>query len=133
MTVKQVERAILAKLRNALQSTAVAHAVLYQENVSATVGERPLPSKEVYGQGPPYRSDPGQYPFVDPDHSDHGYEHIGFGVAPDGLSARSGMKVEGQHLIALELQQNRKGMEAAYLENIEALRKMFQAGAEEVE
>lgn len=121
------------KINAGLLQAAGTHAAIYLHNVMEEIGTRPIPP--VFGPpGNPYRSEPGQYPYVDPDTDEqgltHGYEYISFGVRRSLMQARSGLEEAGMHLQELtEEPFFRLGMVDAMNNNKEIIAENFIGGA----
>lgn len=126
------------KLIEGLRNAAAVAARNYAADVSEQVGERPIPAGTKGPPGHPYRSVPGEYPFVDPDTDEgwHGFEWISFGVDEGAFEARSGLKEEGMHLYELSHDPEftgpygaRKGMDKSYKEHQSEIAAAFIAAA----
>ena len=135
--INRAMKKLRGRVATGLEQSAATHAGLYQRAVSENRGVRPIP----FTQGPPgnpYRSQPGQYPFEDPDTEpeQHGYEFIAFALDRKRLIARSGLKKEGMHLFELSHGPEytaefgaRLGMDQTFSDNLRAIRAAFIAGA----
>lgn len=117
------------------------HAGIYRHLVSEHVGVRPLPPFWSYRGRPvghPYRSLPGEYPYIDPgtEARPHGFEQIRHAVQvrENTVVGRSGLLVGGIHLFELSHGSEnpygkRLGMDQAFMDNVEQIRVAFKEGA----
>jgi len=133
----EFEQLLQRKIAAGLTAAASTHAALYRDKVAEHRGQRPIPFRHG-PPGNPYRSQKGQYPFVQPETPAgyHGYEYISFTISKGGMIAKSGLEKGGMHLWKLSHDVEfvskfgaRLGLDHAYKDNLDVIATAFAAAA----